>query len=67
MFRYFGDLSNEYKRVIPHKTPVRFTGSEFHFRNDDIPLMYGAVAVDGLPRNHIDYLPLEVCSYRLFQ
>ena len=44
---------------IPLPT-VRFTGSEFLYRDDSYPFMYGALAVEGVPRGHIDYLPLEV-------
>jgi len=35
--KYFGDLTNEYSERISNKEPCRFTGSEFHFRDDDIP------------------------------
>jgi len=60
--KYFGDLDNSYKRKMPQKSSVRFTGSEFHFRNDYIPYMYGAVAVEGVSCDHIDYWALQVVN-----
>lgn len=58
--KYFGHLKNEYKRKIPEKTGVRFTGSEFLYRDDSYPLMFGAIAVEGVRRADLDYIPLMV-------
>lgn len=58
--KYFGDLKNEYKQKIPIKSGVRFTGSEFLYRDDTYPLMYGAIAVEGVPVGDIDEIPLLV-------
>ncbi|TKR77682.1 hypothetical protein L596_018608 [Steinernema carpocapsae] len=58
----FGDLANEYERKVPAAGGIRFTGSEFRFRNDNIPHMYGAVAVEGVGMGHPDFLPLQVAS-----
>uniref|UniRef100_A0A915NFR3 Uncharacterized protein n=1 Tax=Meloidogyne javanica TaxID=6303 RepID=A0A915NFR3_MELJA len=41
---------------------VRFTGSEFLYRDDSYPYMFGALAVEGVSRGHMDYLPLEVAK-----
>uniref|UniRef100_A0A9J2PXA9 Peptidase M16 N-terminal domain-containing protein n=1 Tax=Ascaris lumbricoides TaxID=6252 RepID=A0A9J2PXA9_ASCLU len=60
--KYFGDLSNDYQRKIPPAKGTRFTGSEFRYRDDNIPFMYGAIAVEGIGRNHHDYLPLQVAN-----
>lgn len=58
--KYFGDLSNEYKRRIPSPRGVRFTGSEFVYRDDSMPLLWGAVAVEGVDQGHPDALALKV-------
>lgn len=58
--KYFGDLNNSYKNKIPQSSGVRFTGSEFLYRDDGYPNCYGAVAVEGVPRSHIDALALQV-------
>uniref|UniRef100_A0A915BK30 Mitochondrial processing peptidase beta subunit n=2 Tax=Parascaris univalens TaxID=6257 RepID=A0A915BK30_PARUN len=60
--KYFGDLTNDYQRKIPPASGTRFTGSEFRYRDDNIPFMYGAIAVEGIDRNHHDYLPLQVAN-----
>lgn len=65
--KYFGDLSNDYKRKIPEKTSgVRFTGSEFLYRDDSYPHCYGAIAVEGVPRSHIDAIALQVGTHTRF-
>ncbi|VDK59646.1 unnamed protein product [Anisakis simplex] len=60
--KYFGDMSNDYSRKMPGASGTRFTGSEIRYRDDNIPLMYGAIAVEGVSRSHPDYLPLEVAN-----
>lgn len=60
--KYFGDLSNSYPGQVPHSDGVRFTGSEFRFRNDNVPHMYGAIAVEGVGYGHHDALALRVAS-----
>uniref|UniRef100_A0A0N4ZUH0 Cytochrome b-c1 complex subunit 1, mitochondrial n=1 Tax=Parastrongyloides trichosuri TaxID=131310 RepID=A0A0N4ZUH0_PARTI len=60
--KYFGDLSNEYKRKIPVLQGIRFTGSEFLYRDDNIPYMYGAFAVEGVGASSKDALPLTIAS-----
>jgi len=60
--KYFGDLDNQYKRQTATQGSVRFTGSEFLYRDDNIPYAYGAVAVEGVPRGHLDELALKIGS-----
>lgn len=58
--KHFGSLDNHYHRKIPLPGGVRFTGSEFRYRNDNIPLMYGAFGVEGVRRGHPDEYALKV-------
>uniref|UniRef100_A0A7E4UQZ6 Mitochondrial processing peptidase beta subunit n=1 Tax=Panagrellus redivivus TaxID=6233 RepID=A0A7E4UQZ6_PANRE len=60
--KYFGDLSNSYDRKISQNGNVRFTGSEFRYRDDTLPFFYGAVAVEGVTQSHPDALALQVAS-----
>lgn len=60
--KYFGDLSNSYPGEVPHADGIRFTGSEFRFRNDNVPHMYGAIAVEGVGYGHRDALALRAAS-----
>ncbi|KAF7637221.1 hypothetical protein Mgra_00003397 [Meloidogyne graminicola] len=74
--KHFGHLTNSYDRKIPSgflpssrvgfefipQQAVRFTGSEFLYRDDSYPFIYGALAVEGVHRGHIDYLPLEIAK-----
>lgn len=61
--KYFGDLNNEYNRKIPVSGGVRFTGSEFIYRDDSMPYMWGIVAVEGVGNGHKDALALKVKSH----
>uniref|UniRef100_A0A0N4YY20 Cytochrome b-c1 complex subunit 1, mitochondrial (inferred by orthology to a C. elegans protein) n=1 Tax=Nippostrongylus brasiliensis TaxID=27835 RepID=A0A0N4YY20_NIPBR len=60
--KYFSDLSNEYPRKVPEAGGIRFTGSEYRYRNDYIPHMYSAVAVEGVGYGHKDALALQMAS-----
>ncbi|CAJ0930898.1 unnamed protein product, partial [Mesorhabditis belari] len=60
--KYFGDLSNEYPGKVPSDLGIRFTGSEFRFRNDKFPAMFAAIAVEGVGYGHADALPLAVVA-----
>ncbi|KAL7071557.1 hypothetical protein ACQ4LE_009504 [Meloidogyne hapla] len=74
--KHFGHLSNSYDQKVPSGflptsrsgmdyiplPSVRFTGSEFLYRDDSYPYMFGALALEGVPRGHMDYLPLEVAK-----
>lgn len=35
---------------------------QFLYRNDEMPFMYGALAVEGVGFNHPDAIPLKVAS-----
>uniref|UniRef100_A0A0K0DW66 Mitochondrial processing peptidase beta subunit n=1 Tax=Strongyloides stercoralis TaxID=6248 RepID=A0A0K0DW66_STRER len=60
--KYFGDLTNDYKRKIPNAFGTRFTGSEYRYRNDYYPYVYGAYAVEGVSASSEDALPLKIAS-----
>ncbi|KAI6185030.1 Cytochrome b-c1 complex subunit 1, mitochondrial [Aphelenchoides bicaudatus] len=60
--KYFGDLGNEYKQKIPLPRGTRFTGSEFVYRDDSMPYLWGAVAVEGVGAAHPDALALKLAS-----
>ncbi|KAK6739749.1 hypothetical protein RB195_008317 [Necator americanus] len=60
--KYFGDLSSEYPRKVPEAGGIRFTGCEYVYRNDYIPHMYSAVAVEGVGYAHHDALALQMAS-----
>ena len=60
--KYFGDLSNNYERKILQNENVRFTGSEFRYRDDTHPYVYGAFAVEGVAQSNPDALPLQLAS-----
>ncbi|KAH7695265.1 bc1 complex core subunit 1, partial [Aphelenchoides avenae] len=57
--KHFGNLSGPQGGKVPSRTGVRFTGSEFIYRDDNIPYLYGALAVEGVPRGHHDELALK--------
>jgi predicted Zn-dependent peptidase len=60
--KYFGDISNNYERKISQNENVRFTGSEFRYRDDTYPFVYGAFAVEGVANSNPDALPLQLAS-----
>lgn len=60
--RYFGDLPTGRSGNVHDSKGIRFTGSEFLYRNDDMPFMYGALAVEGVGFSHPDSIPLKVAS-----
>uniref|UniRef100_A0A7E4UV16 Cytochrome b-c1 complex subunit 2, mitochondrial n=1 Tax=Panagrellus redivivus TaxID=6233 RepID=A0A7E4UV16_PANRE len=60
--QHFGSLTNNYERKIPQYENVRFTGSEFIYRDDSVPYIHGAIAVEGVSQNNPDALPLLVAS-----
>ena len=60
---HFGGITNDYVgKEIPLLTPCRYTGSDLRSRNDDIPFVYGAVAVEGAGWENPDNLPLMVAN-----
>ncbi|VDN02215.1 unnamed protein product [Thelazia callipaeda] len=60
--QYFGDLVNGPSDPVHYITGIRFTGSEFLYRNDNMPFMYGALAVEGVGFNHPAAIPLKIAS-----
>ncbi|KAL3079570.1 hypothetical protein niasHT_037132 [Heterodera trifolii] len=74
--KHFGHLGNSYNRKVPpHVASVnnigheqirpkgyRFTAGEFLYRDDNYPLMHGAIAVEGVGRNHLDYIAMQVAN-----
>uniref|UniRef100_A0A0N5AUN2 Peptidase_M16 domain-containing protein n=1 Tax=Syphacia muris TaxID=451379 RepID=A0A0N5AUN2_9BILA len=63
------DLSKKYfhglkarSRHLPGESEIRFTGSEVRYRDDSLPYMYGAVAVEGFEFGHPDIIPLQVAQ-----
>lgn len=61
--KHFGNLTNDYQNVeIPLLTPARFTGSDLKVRDDDMPFLYGAIAVEGAGWDNADNLPLMVAN-----
>ncbi|CAJ0600546.1 unnamed protein product [Cylicocyclus nassatus] len=60
--KHFGDLSPEYPRRVPQAGGIRFTGCEYRYRNDYIPHMHTAVAVEGVCYGHRDALALQMAS-----
>jgi processing peptidase subunit beta len=61
--KHFGDITNEYVNVeIPVLTGCRFTGSDLRSRDDDMPFVYGAIAVEGAGWENPDNLPLMVAN-----
>jgi len=61
--KHLGDIRNEYEGVeIPLLSPCRFTGSDVRVRDDDMPFVYGAIAVEGAGWDNPDNLPLMVAN-----
>ncbi|KAI1287390.1 Mitochondrial-processing peptidase subunit beta [Halotydeus destructor] len=61
--KYFGNVKTSYDNVeIPLLSPCRFTGSDIKVRDDDMPFVYGAVAVEGAGWDNPDNIPLMVAN-----
>jgi processing peptidase subunit beta len=60
--KYFGKLSTEYPNEIPLIKPCRFTGSDLRVRDDSMPFVYGAVAVEGAGWDNADNIPLMIAN-----
>ncbi|CAG0894193.1 unnamed protein product [Darwinula stevensoni] len=60
--QHLGKLPMSYDGEIPLTQKCRFTGSEIRVRNDDMPLAYVAIAVEGCGWADADNLPLMVAS-----
>lgn len=68
--KHLGGLKITYDSVeIPILKPCRFTGSDIRVRDDDMPFVYGAVAVEGAGWDNPDNIPLMVAntvSFKIF-
>jgi len=61
--KHFGNVTNAYDGAeVPMLTPCRFTGSDIRVRDDDMPFVYGAVAVEGAGWDNPDNIPLMVAN-----
>lgn len=61
--KHFGNVKYTYDNVeIPILSPCRFTGSDIRVRDDDMPFVYGAVAVEGAGWDNPDNIPLMVAN-----
>jgi len=59
----FANLSSQNNAQLTY--PVRYTGSEVRFRDDDIPMAYVAIGFKGAGLNTADYFPLQVLQQLL--
>lgn len=61
--KHFGNVKITYDGVeIPLLEPCRYTGSDIRVRDDDMPFIYGALAVEGAGWENPDNLPLMVAN-----
>lgn len=63
--QHLGNIRNDYNgtdvaEVMP--SGVRFTGSDIRIRDDDMPFIYGAMAVEGAGWDSPDNIPLMVAN-----
>jgi processing peptidase subunit beta len=59
--KYFGTHSANLPSEIPNAGyGCRYTGSEIHYRDDSMPYLYGALAVEGVGWDHPDSIPLQI-------
>jgi len=61
--KHFGNVTTKYENTeIPLLTPCRYTGSDIRVRDDSMPFVYGAVAVEGAGWESPDNIPLMVAN-----
>jgi len=60
--KYFGKVPTEYPNEIPLLSPSRFTGSDLRYRDDSMPFVYGAIAVEGAGWENPDNIPLMIAN-----
>ena len=61
--KHFSSFKTTYeKSEIPILKPCRFTGSDLKIREDDMPFIYGAIAVEGAGWENPDNIPLMVAN-----
>lgn len=59
---HLGKLENTYDGKIPKLAPCRFTGSEIRVRDDSLPFVHAAIAVEGCGWADQDNVPLMVAN-----
>jgi len=60
--KYFDKLSTKYENSMPPLGSCRFTGSLLADRNDNMPYVYCAIAVEGVGWEHPDNIPLMIAN-----
>ena len=61
--KHFGNVTNTYEGTdIPIPAPCRFTGSDIRVRDDDMPFVYAAIAVEGAGWSNPDNIPLMIAN-----
>jgi processing peptidase subunit beta len=60
--QHLGSVSNKYPGEIPSILPCRYTGSEIRVRNDDMPFVHVAIAVEGVGASDKDCLALSLAT-----
>lgn len=61
--KHFGNVTNTYEGTdIPIPSPCRFTGSDIRVRDDDMPFVYAAIAVEGAGWSNPDNIPLMIAN-----
>lgn len=60
---HLGKLRNDYHETeVPIFRGVRYTGSDIRIRDDDMPFIYAAIAVEGAGWDNPDNIPLMVAN-----
>ena len=61
--QHLGQLRNDYDQTeVPVFRGVRYTGSDIRIRDDDMPFIYAAIAVEGAGWENPDNIPLMVAN-----
>ena len=61
--KHFSSFKTTYENSeIPILKPCRFTGSDLKIREDDMPFIYGAIAVEGAGWENPDNIPLMIAN-----
>ena len=61
--QHLGQIRNDYDQTeVPVFNGVRYTGSDIRIRDDDMPFIYGAIAVEGAGWDNPDNIPLMVAN-----
>ncbi|RWS11172.1 mitochondrial-processing peptidase subunit beta-like protein [Dinothrombium tinctorium] len=61
--KHLGNIGYKYEdSEIPTLEPCRFTGSDIRVRDDDMPFVYGAIAVEAAGWENPDNIPLMIAN-----